>query len=121
MAAKSRILALLKSDEDVGRIGKSTPAAIAAAHDAFLADVLATLASDHADRRILTPSELRTTIDRHERFDFLRDLVAHIPSSSAAQPPTSIHSSLIRHARASAPTVSAPAHSRYSVFPVLLF
>eukprot|EP00894_Picocystis_sp_ML_P001388 jgi/Pico_ML_1/51905/g368.t2 len=74
----SRVKRVMQGDEDVGKIAHASPVLIAKALELFLEDLCHKVAETTTERgaRTISPGHLKQCILKHEKFDFLKDVVA---------------------------------------------
>ena len=83
-ALAARIKRVMQSDEEVGKIVKTTPLVVAKALELFLTKLFkatADMALAHG-ARIIGPTHLKGAIQDNDEFDFLEDVVKDVPDLS---------------------------------------
>lgn len=92
-ALAAKVKRVMLADDDVGRMDKETPVAMAGALAGFVAELAracAAMATERGDAQLL-PGHLAAVAAKHATYDFLADAVAAappLPEAKGAPPPT---------------------------------
>ena len=96
-ALAARIKRVMQSDEEVGKIVKTTPLVVAKALELFLTKLFkatADMALAHG-ARIIGPTHLKGAIQDNDEFDFLEDVVKDVPDLPPPPDPAMLAAKLL--------------------------
>ncbi|KDE03783.1 hypothetical protein, variant [Microbotryum lychnidis-dioicae p1A1 Lamole] len=88
----ARIKRLIQADEEVGKVAQATPVLVSKALELFLQQLVQALLQDSQARNVqkISAHTLKRVINTVPTFDFLSDLVQHVPDPIQAQDEASI-------------------------------
>ncbi|KXN73430.1 histone-fold-containing protein, partial [Conidiobolus coronatus NRRL 28638] len=77
----ARIKKIMQTDEDVGKMSHATPVLISKALELFIKSLCEAtmMQAMRQNSKRVSPVHLKQTVQIIEQFDFLKDVVSHIP------------------------------------------